>query len=75
MILDIYTKLFQAARGVVNPQKINYFAQQWIRRNGKLKIHNVAIDLSVNDTKLNQLNCNQAIRMLDMYISPIIIWD
>ena len=38
-------------------------------------IQNVAIDLSINDTKLNQLNCNQAIRILEVYISPTIIWN
>ena len=48
----------------MNLQKTNYFAWQWKQRNDKLSIHNVDIKLIINDIKLNQLNCNQAIKTL-----------
>ena len=74
-ILDTYTTLFQAIGGAVNLQKTNYFAWQWKWRNSKLSIHNKDIKLIINDIKLNQINCNQAIRKLGVHISPTIIWD
>ena len=75
LILNTYTKLFQVTGRAVNLQKTNYFTQQQKRRNGKLSIQNVDIELTISDIKLNQLNYNQAIEMLGVYISPTIIWD
>ena len=68
IILDKYTRLFQATGGVVEPQKINYFCQKWIRRNRQLTIYNINTTLEINEEIINQKNVNDAIRIYGVHV-------
>ena len=66
-ILLRYTQLYKVTRGFVEHKKTSYFCWR--------QYENIIIDLSINETKITQLELTDAIRILAVYICPTLIWD
>jgi hypothetical protein len=73
-IINEYKKLYEATGGRIQEEKSFYFSWQWINSNRKLDIVNIKEKLLINQKEIEQINVDNGIRALGVYMTPKLEW-
>jgi len=74
MIMDLYTKLYEATGGKIQQTKILFYCWQWVYKNGKQVIHQIEAELTVHGEKINAISVSESTRTLGVYLNPSLTW-
>ena len=70
IILNKWTRLHEDTEGRVQFDKTSFFSWKWMRRNGKVEMENVDIELKVSNTSMAQSLGKESVRTLGVQVCP-----
>ena len=74
MIMDIYTKLYEATGGKIQQTKIMFYCWKWIYKNGKQNIIQLNATIVVHGETIKAIDVSQSTRTLGVHLNPAISW-
>jgi len=74
LIMDLYTKLYEATGGKIQQTKIMFYCWKWIYENGKQKIIQLQANLLVHDEIIQSIDVTKATRTLGVHLTPSLNW-
>ena len=74
LIIEIYTRLYEATGGKIQQEKIMFYCWKWIYVNGKQQIVQLEATIEVHEEVINIIDVHQSTRMLGVFMNPALTW-
>jgi len=69
-MINKYNKYYQVTGGKISRKKSTCFYWKWEYYNGKVNIKQIDIELIINNQTIKQINIDQVVWILGVYIIP-----
>jgi hypothetical protein len=74
LIMEIYTRLYEATGGKIQQEKIMFYCWKWIYINGKQHIVQMEATIEVHEEIIKIIDVNQSTRTLGVFMTPALTW-
>ena len=74
LIMDLYTKLYEATDGKIQQTKIMFYCWQWFYENGDQKIMQLEAKIEVHGEQIQLIDVKQSTRTLGVHLTPALNW-
>ena len=74
LIMDLYTKLYEAIEEKIQQMKIMFYCWKWIYIKGYQKIIQLEARITVHNELITSINITNSIRTLGVYLIPSLNW-
>jgi len=74
LIIDLYTKLYEATGGKIQQMKIMFYCWKWIYENRNQKIIQLDANIEVYREKIKSIDVHISTRTLGVYLTPALSW-
>ena len=74
LIMDLYTKLYEATGGKIQQTKIMFYCWQWFYENGDQKIMKLEAKIEVHGEQIQLIDVKQSTRTLGVHLTPALNW-
>ena len=74
-ILKICNNLYSVTGGHIEEKKCKYFTWRYRQKQENKVIENQSVNIEVNQTKVQCMDCKKSERSLGVYMSPYLVWN